>query len=239
MTISSLWRPRAALLAAVLLPVLASCGGGGGSGGSRGTTNNNAATPVPISVSDDNCDNNSFTPNYAASVSLLRWNQFPLRVHFSENSQLSDARRATALAGFDQWVASTAGRADYRIVAANENPNVRVSFFRFTGGSGSTLGTTTVTYDGNNIIRSARIEIGITGSNDNDILTSAHEYGHTIGITGHSPDSLDLMFFQGNRSGDVTTADLNTARTAYCDDFNRSSNRTSAAVGPLKTLVMH
>lgn len=228
---------RAALLGIFLLPVLASCGGGGG-GGNK-TPRLDSATPVPTTTSNSSCNGVTFTPNYARSVSLLHWPVFPLHVYFSQNDEFSAARKATAVAGFNQWVAATGNRADYNVVSSESQSNITVSFYKFTGGAGDTLGTATVSYGSNNVIRKSVIELGITGDKDDDTLTAAHEYGHTLGITGHSPDELDLMYFTGNLSGNITTPDLNTIRTAYCDNFNRSTNRTNAAVGPLKTIVMH
>jgi predicted Zn-dependent protease len=239
MKIFRLSRSRAALLGAFLLPILASCGGGGGGGGGNKNPSIDSATPAPTTKSTLNCTSESFTPNYANSVSLLRWDRFPLRVFFIRNDQLSDSRQQTAQAGFNQWVAATGNRADYILVDSASQANVTVSFYTFTGGSGDTLGTARVTFDDNNVLRSAKIELGITGNAANDRLTAAHEYGHTLGITGHSPRTADLMYFTGNANGEITNYDLNTARTAYCDDFNRSTGRTKAAVGPLKTIVMH
>lgn len=233
-------RATATLLGAgvLMIPLLASCGGGGG-GSSSSTSPINAATPAPTAPSNSTCDNTTYTPNYAASVSLLHWSAFPLRVYFVQDTEFSAARKATALAGFNQWVTATGNRADYAVVDSASKANVTVSFYQFTGGAGDTLGTTTVTYGRNNVIQSAQVKLGITGKDANDQLTAAHEYGHTLGITGHSPIALDLMYFTGNRSGDITPSDLNTAITAYCNNFNRNTNRTSAAVGPLKTLVIH
>ncbi len=229
---------RAALLGAFLLPILASCGGGGSSGPK--TPRVDSATPAPVGFNaTDSCNYESFTPNYARSVSLLHWDRFPLRVSFTKNDQLSASRQAVAVKGFNQWVAATGNRADYTVVDSDASPNVTVSFYKFTGGPGDTLGTTTVSYTGDNVIRKAEIKLGITGNAADDQLTAAHEYGHTLGISGHSPVELDLMYFTGNLSGEITPSDLNTVRTAYCDNFNRSTARTSAAVGPLKTIVMH
>ena len=49
------------------------------------------------------------------------------------------------------------------------------------------------------------------------IPTGCHEMGHALGIGGHSPNNLDIMYFTGNLSGQLTTPDLNTLRTCYCD----------------------
>ncbi len=232
-------RFRAALLApaALLIPLLASCGGGGGGGSSSRSPALDNATPVPVSSSS--CSNSTFTPNYADSVSLLHWQRFPLSIHFVQDGEFSAARQEIALAGFNQWVAATGNRADFTLASSATRANIVVSFFKFTGGSGDTLGEATVTFDGNNVIRSAKIRLGITGNNGDDTLTAAHEYGHALGITGHSPRETDLMFFTGNRNGEVTNFDLNTVLTAYCNGFNRSSARTKAAVGPLRTIVIN
>ncbi|PQV64314.1 putative Zn-dependent protease [Abditibacterium utsteinense] len=230
----SLSRFPLAILGAVLLPLLASCGGGGGSGPK--TPPVDSATPVPTSNSQG-CGQN-FSPNYASSVSLLHWNVFPLSVYFKPDAELSAARRDTAIAGFNEWVKATGGQANYSVVNQESQAKIIVRFYRFTGGAGDTLGTTKVSYRGT-VIERATIDLGITGDQNDDILTAAHEYGHALGISGHSPNALDLMYFTGNLSGEVTTPDLNTVRTAYCDNFNHNTNRTSAVAGPLKTVVLH
>ncbi len=235
---NSRFNSRLALWSALLLlPLLTSCGGGGGGGNGPQAPPLDSATPVPDN-SSSSCGQ-TFAPNYGASVTLLHWERFPLRVFFVQDAQFSTARQAIAVAGFNQWVAATGNRADYTIVTQASQAEISVSFFRFTGGSGDTLGTTTVSFTGDNVIRSAEIELGVTSNRSDDTLTAAHEFGHALGISGHSPNLTDLMYFSGNLSGDVTTRDLNTIRTAYCDDFNRSANRTSSAVGPLKTIVIH
>jgi len=158
-TFSHFSRSVSALLAATafMVPLIASCGGGG-SGGPK-TPGVDSATPAPTSPSGSNasCNSDSFTPNYARSVSLLHWDRFPLRVYFVPNGQLSPSRQQIAVAGFNQWVLATGNRADYNVVGQEDNPNVTVSFYPFTGGSGDVLGTSTVTYDRNNVIRSARV----------------------------------------------------------------------------------
>lgn len=219
-----------------MIPLLASCGGGGGGSNGPKTPPIDKTTPVP--PPNPSACNQTFAPNYASSVTLLRWQVFPLRVQFKQDAQLSDARQATTVAGFNEWVSATGNRANYVVVGPNGNPNVTVSFYPFTGGPGDTLGTTTVNFRGN-IIESAQIELGITGDAKDDQLTAAHEYGHALGISGHSPDKPDLMFFSGNLDGNVTTQDLNTLLTAYCNNFNRNTALTKPATGPLQTIVIH
>jgi predicted Zn-dependent protease len=211
----------------------AGCGGGGGS--------SSPSTPAPPASS---CNGTSFTPNYVSSVDLLHWEVFPLRVFFVRDAQYTPTRQSRTLQGFDQWVTATrqatgGNGATYTVVSQQSQANVTVKFFEFTGGSGDTLGTTTVNYTpSDSVIHSAELDLGVTGQAATDIATAAHEFGHTLGISGHSPNQRDLMYFTGNSSGDVTTADLNTALTAYCGEFNTNAitKRTSE---PMRTRVMH
>ena len=227
------WICGAALVATLSFGLIG-CGGGGGGGSS-----NRTPTPQPTFVAGS-CDATTYTPNYAPAVTLLHWTGFPLRVFFVQDAQYTAARQSLTLAGFDRWVAATGGRATYTVVNTASDADFKVSFFRFTGGSGDTLGTTTVTYNNQGVIQSSTMNIGITGDNPTDVETAAHEYGHNIGISGHSPNSADLMYFTGNASGNVTTSDLNTVRTAYCDVFPARSNRVRQQdVGPLHTVVLH
>lgn len=220
---------------------LSGCGGGGGNSGPDRVAIRPSTTPVGRG-DGDNCSV-SYTPNYASSVTLLHWPSFPLRVYFKRDGEFTAARRALVLQGFDKWVAATGNGATYKVVSREADSNVTVNFYTFTGGPGDTLGVTYISYyDDDNTIDSADISLGFTGNNRNDILTAAHEYGHAIGIYGHSPSNEDLMYFEGNdaKCGCITPSDLNTVLTAYCNNFPRNANaRTAPHTGELKTVVIH
>lgn len=219
---------------------VAGCGGGGGKNNGPIT-----ATPKPSPTSggqNNNCST-TYSPNYASSVRLLHWTNFPLKVYFVRDAGYSVDRQAMAVEGFDRWVQTTNGGATYNVVSSAAAANVKVTFGTFTGGPGDVLGTTVTTfYDESNTIESADVNIKFTGTRRNDVLTANHEFGHTLGIFGHSANREDLMYFEGNdnRCGCITPSDLNTLLTAYCGKFNKNANaRTAPHKGALKTITIH
>ncbi|HEX8465809.1 MAG TPA: hypothetical protein VF627_14430, partial [Abditibacterium sp.] len=74
--------------------------------------------------------------------------------------------------------------------------------------------------------KAGHLLLNFTGNSKTDLTTAAHEFGHILGIRGHSPDSLDQMYFQDNpnSSGLTTTADINTLRVSACDNFPQLAN---------------
>ena len=226
-----------ALSALLIVLPLAGCGGG-----SNGPSKS-AATPTPANLS---CTARTYRPNYINNsdpgFKLLHWPVFPLRVFFVADAQNTAARRALAARNFDKWAAVTHNGATYQVVSRPSDANVTVNFYKYNGGAGDVLGRTYLkAYDQSDTIESAIVNIGITGDNANDGITATHEFGHALGIYGHSADADDLMYFEGNdtRCGCITPADVNTLLTAYCGDFNHNANlRVAPHRGKLKTIVI-
>lgn len=230
------WTPLGLLLAAVAVPMLsiAGCGGGGSSSAIPAPTA--TATPTP---------SGDFTPNYVSSIeNRLRWASYPINVYFVPNSELTDARRNIAIAGFNEWVSATGNRVPYRIVTDASQADISVTFSSFNGGPGDELGVSIITFEqSTNLIIEVAMNIGITGDSREDIQTAAHEYGHSIGIAGHSPNQADLMFPVGNSAGCscITTADLNTLFAIYNGQFNTNATRSARTrpTGPTRTITIH
>ena len=60
--------------------------------------------------------------------------------------------------------------------------------------------------------------------------TSAHEFGHALGMNGHSDDTNDVMFTAHliDSMKPLTTRDINSLKTAYCGQFGRAAPLRSA-----------
>lgn len=236
--------PPLALSLGLMLPLvsagLAGCGGGGGSGPSTPR-----ATPTPTRLPvTGSCTATTYEPNYVSSLETLQqWPVFPLRIFLNS----TDARtRALTIRGFDQWVTATNNRVRYTLVTDAEQADITVKFGLLRPGS-ETLGiTTTYFFEGQSRIERAEIEFfyypfdSRADAEDVNQSVAAHEFGHVLGISGHSPERADLMFARATGGlKEVTTRDLNTLRTSYCDNFpTRRSNSTPPPKGVLQKRVI-
>ncbi|MCX7992322.1 MAG: matrixin family metalloprotease [Fimbriimonadales bacterium] len=190
--------------------LLSGCGGGGAQVGEQRV-----------------CSANTFVPNYVPQLErLLYWDRFPVTVYFERDANYSDYYRTLALQGFDQWVDATGNVVRYQVVQNPDAAQITVYFKPDTRN-----GLTTYTYyPSNGRLRDAKVEIGVRGNNPIDIRSvAAHEFGHAIGIGGHSTNPEDMMYpnFVTSVPLQISQNDLNTAKTAYCNYF---IGRSRAAV---------
>lgn len=157
--------------------------------------------------------------DYVASLDggLQHWNHFPLTVAFLHDGTYTPDRQAEAMAGFDEWVGRTGARVAYRLVSDPGSADITVHFDPTAAES-----NTDTTFD-QNILSHAAVTIGlarVTGSYSRpgtDLLRSlaAHEFGHALGINGHSADPHDLMYYSVDGRAAVSSRDLNTLRAGY------------------------
>lgn len=191
-------------LPVALIATLLACGGGGGS----------SSSTAPI------CGPTSYVPNYATAsgLTLRRWSSLPVSVFFKTTTPKGTTTvEELCRQGFNQWEAAL-GRDLWQEVGLESVADLVVTIS--TVSPQSTLGITTVFFNsGSNIITSSDMTIYNWSSLSAASLpgTAAHELGHAFGIGGHSGSNLDLMYFTGNATDLLTTRDLNTVRTAYCD----------------------
>ncbi len=166
------------------------------------------------------CSATAYTPNYvtAPGMTLRKWNHLPIKVFFTSTTPIGITTIEQHLRdGFNQWETAlvrdlwtevgTAGAADLVVTVQASAPQ-------------STLATTTVFFNsGSSTITSATMTVYTWPalSESQYAPTGCHEMGHALGIGGHSNSNLDIMYFTGNLSGLLTTPDLNTLRTCYCD----------------------
>jgi hypothetical protein len=153
------------------------------------------------------------TPNYLSRVKKREpWKQFPLKVFFLRDQEFASARQVMACHGFDRWVIASDGMFEYEVTA---EPREAVIFVRFDRKTDN--GLTQVGRDKAHHLR-ALITIGVRNGAQSDIeAIAAHEYGHALGIEGHSDSKRDLMYpvhWAGNH-GRVSPRDLNTLAASY------------------------
>lgn len=174
-------------------------------------------------------------PNYARCHEmrrLLHWEHFPLHLYFTEDPVVTRERRERALAGFNEWVHATKGIVCYQVVTDPAQADITVTITQQVDepGAAQTIGQTDVSY-ADTVIMKATVQL--VDQNDDAAQfqeISAHEFGHALGIDGHSDDPNDIMFpvlshslFQARNfeveplvsPNVVTTRDVNTLKTAY------------------------
>lgn len=170
--------------------------------------------------------------NYAHASTmehLWHWPHFPLHVFIATHNAQEEHDATAALDGFDEWVKATNHAVHYIVV---DNPALADLTVRFTpdmylpdepGVAGETH-----TAASRGVLRRASMVLATGSATAAELQsTAAHEFGHALGIGGHSDDPDDLMYSSETRyiSEDgspaptpphrVTERDLNTLRFCY------------------------
>ena len=157
---------------------------------------------------------------------LLHWEHFPLHIYFTPGDLATKERTDAAQAGFDRWVHATKNFVHYQVVTKPALAEVTVTFLPHESvpDQGGSCGHTTVTFL-TLTLKSANILLATTDVTPANLqATAAHEFGHALGIDGHSDDPADLMYAVLTRSAAndlpppasaVTTRDLNTLKVCY------------------------
>lgn len=216
--------------------------------GSTGTssTGTTGSTSTGGTNAGSGCTVNDYTPNYVETMlvsdpnkpRLLWWAKFPVRVLWVRSGLWTPEHEANVKVGFQRWVTKTdqmlpsSPGADFvdALSDADSDWDLKVEFVTQASLGGVRLGLTTVTYfvDSREIV-TATMQIAVTDAQGNPFTDFAfqavggHEFGHALGIQGHSPYSDDQMFatYNGSNQTTVTDQDANTLFTAYCATFNR------------------
>lgn len=240
--------PLAALITASAF--LSGCGGGG-SGPTKPTgvvyvpSGCDATTYSPnyIAQNSDAGDSNV--------VSFTYWRHFPITVYI--DSSAPSTSRAATLAGFNEWQTAlgrtlytlttnpttadllvsylpndqpadssglvTVGLTEIQLIPGGDNHIVTVAEQK-----GTSIGRNTMKL----FVLNSNSTPDTTSDTDGTTQTiAAHEFGHVLGIGPHSLDENDLMYYLLHNNGTiaepVTTRDLNTLKSVYCNTFPTGS----------------
>ena len=212
----------------VLAVSLCGCGGGGGSNDASG------ANRVAVTgVATDGCVTKAFQPNYVSESdphtgranAFRQWKVMPLRVCFAPGILWTQARQSAVQAGFDWWAQATGGEIAYVLVTDTAAADITVTFEQ----SGETEygALTTFAYDSANHLTQASIAFNVSYIVRDSLLTpaAAHEFGHALGIDGHSTQPTDVMAYSASVYGlqNLSIRDINTMKTNYaCSGAARS-----------------
>jgi predicted Zn-dependent protease len=238
-----------ASLSIVMSALLSGCGAGGGTASvstpsiSNTSSDTKSNPPVENSGVVSGCTVSTYSPNYANLMPLYRWASFPLKVRFlnSRVVTLTDGTQAdlaqAAMDGFSEWAAATNNGITFQVTTDPAQTNVTVHFGDLPAAptANDVLGLEQSTLYSDNTIKSADILLNTWPAMSAPNVTSfretaAHEFGHAIGINGHSDSPQDVMFAAHSLVTGKTLSerDINTLRTGYCNQFGRSASPSAS-----------
>jgi len=188
------------------------------------------------------------TGNYLAHAmsqggKVIRWDlaKMPLRVFIASGANVRgwtvDKNQAVynAMAG---WKAASGNQLRFQMVQNISDANIVVRWQeRF---SHDNIGVSPLQMVGNTILQSD-VHLATSQPNGSGLLsmselnwTALHEFGHALGIRGHSPQPDDVMFFAVNPSQQtgLTARDRNTIKLLYRQEADVTNN---TQVSTLKT----
>ena len=155
------------------------------------------------------------------------WPAFPLTVAFIRDANYRPAREQWARRGFDAWFAATNGLTGYVVAADPAQARILVRF-----DPNSNNGNTTTSFR-NDLLEKANIRVGVKRGQAGDIACiAAHEFGHALGIDGHSSDPNDVMYpdHRMGRAWRITPRDRGTLATLYPALQTASGSAPSSAL---------
>lgn len=184
--------------------------------------------PLPPTLAQWQDSTNSgdyFSQVTTTQVGYLVWSQFPIRVYVEPPILISEKQVQAwvnaVLQGVDEW-------SNYLPLTIVEQPEIaditivrKAPPLQISPGSNITRArsaqTTYELYTSNKLL-SHRFTILLSPSQTGEYLIAAsrHEFGHALGIWGHSPLETDALYFsQVRQPPPISSRDINTLKRVY------------------------
>ena len=135
-------------------------------------------------------------PDAPPPVHVLHWAQFPVRIYFIAHGLGQTEEVPTALAGFDEWRAASHGKISFVQVSDPSKADITVQFVpgRYLSADTQAVGETTI-YSSGGVLKKAALRLAEGVMLPEELqATAAHEFGHALGISGHSSNPDDVMY---------------------------------------------
>ena len=224
---------RAKLLFSTLA-VVAISGCGGGSNPFFTTVTKPAPTgDVPRATAVPSAP---FAPNYLADIEGgFHWSHAVLKVFI--DAPATDKRVALVKEGAELWTSFPGSSLKFEYVASADAADITVRFLPPSAFEEDFAGNTTSYHlDPSLELTRADVELRNDVPAANIATLTTHEFGHALGIDGHSATKTDTMYPVAPNPGRVTQPDANTLASLYQDSTGRST-ATRAAQKLVKTSV--
>ncbi len=135
-------------------------------------------------------------PDAPPPMRVLHWTQFPVRLYFVAHGLGQTEEVPTALAGFDEWRTASHGKIRFVRVFDSGKADITIQFVpgRYLSADTQAVGETTL-YSSDGALKKATMRLAEGVMLPEELqATAAHEFGHALGISGHSSDPDDVMY---------------------------------------------
>lgn len=135
-------------------------------------------------------------PDASPPIRVLHWAHFPVRISLEAHGLGQTEEVPTALAGFSEWGAASHGKISFVRVSDPSKADITVQFVpgRYLAAGTQAVGETTI-YSSDGVLKKASMRLAEGAMLPEELqATAAHEFGHALGISGHSSDPDDVMY---------------------------------------------
>jgi predicted Zn-dependent protease len=184
--------------------------------------------PLPPTLAqwqDSTNSGNYFSQVTTTQVGYLVWSQFPIRVYVELPKSINEEQAPVWVNGVLQGVKEWSNYLPITVVEQPESADITIMRkappLQISPGSNipraRSAQTTYELYTTNNVL-SHRFTIFLSPSQTGKYLIAAarHEFGHALGIWGHSPLETDVLYFSQVRNpSPISLRDVNTLKQVY------------------------